>query len=104
MKKRNWGTKGGHIAPIFVPSTPGEELARRLCEVAEREAIPGLQFKIAEQGGKTVGGQLQKPNPTENPGCQKEDCQVCRQPGGGGGRCHKTNVTYKYCCKECGAT
>ena len=104
MKKRNWGTKGGHIAPIIVPSTPGGELARRLREVAEREAIPGLRFKIAERGGKTVGGQLQRPNPTESPGCQKEDCQVCRQPGGGGGRCRKTNVTYKYRCKECGAT
>ena len=43
-KKKNWGTKGGQ---------------RSHCpEIAEREAIPGLQLKVAEQGGKTVGGQL----------------------------------------------
>ena len=24
-KKKNWATKNGHIAPIFVPATPGGE-------------------------------------------------------------------------------
>ena len=70
-KRNSWGTKGGHIAPIVVPSTPNGELARRLRKVAEEESIPGLKFKIAERGGKTVGGQLQKTNPIGGSGCQE---------------------------------
>ena len=27
-KKNDWSTKGGHVAPIFVPPTPGGELAK----------------------------------------------------------------------------
>ena len=39
-------TKGGYIAPIFVPSTPNSELFNLLKEVADKEAEPGLKFKI----------------------------------------------------------
>ena len=28
QKKKNWGTKGGYLAPIIVPATPNGELAR----------------------------------------------------------------------------
>ena len=28
-EKQEWLTKGGHIAPIFVPASPGGELAKR---------------------------------------------------------------------------
>ena len=102
-KRNNWGTKGGHIAPIIIPSTPGGELAKRLRMVAEKEGVPGLRFKVVERGGVTISRQLQKPNPTESPGCGERDCEVCRQPGGGS-RCHKNNVTYRYICRKCGAT
>ena len=103
-KRNSWGTKGGHIAPIIVPSTPNGELARRLRKVAEEESIPGLKFKVAERGGKTVGGQLQKTNPTGSSECQEVKCPVCQQPGGGSGRCRKSNITYKYVCNKCSAT
>ena len=43
-KKYDWSTKGGHIAPIFVPPTTNSELASLMKEVAEREA--GDKFKI----------------------------------------------------------
>ena len=76
-KRNSWGTKGGHIAPIIVPSTPNGELARRLRKVAEEETIPGIKFKVAEHGGKTVGGQLQKTNSTGSSGCQEVKCPVC---------------------------
>ena len=37
QKKRDWGTKGGYIAPIIVPATPNSELAKSLREIAESE-------------------------------------------------------------------
>ena len=30
MRKQNWSTKGGHIAPIIIPSTPRGELSDML--------------------------------------------------------------------------
>ena len=38
--------KRGHIAPIFVPATPGGELATELRKVTESEGTEGLKFKI----------------------------------------------------------
>ena len=85
IKKRTWGTKGGFTAPVIVPATPGGELARRLREVAEAEAIPGLKFKISERGGMTIERQLQKSNPTGSSECGRPTCGPCSQPGGNGG-------------------
>ena len=52
-KKYEWSTKGGHIAPIFVPPTPNSELANSLRMIAENEAELGVNFKIVETGGLT---------------------------------------------------
>ena len=30
IKSKNWFRKGGYDAPLFVPHTPGEELAKRI--------------------------------------------------------------------------
>ena len=49
-KKHEWSTKGGYIAPIFIPSTPGGELLKAMREVAKREAKEGINFKIVEMG------------------------------------------------------
>ena len=47
-KKNAWSNKEGYIAPIFVPSTPNSELFNILKEVTDKEAEPGLTFKILE--------------------------------------------------------
>ena len=101
IKKRTWGTKGGFTAPVIVPATPGGELARRLREVAEAEAIPGLKFKISERGGMTIERQLQKSNPTASAECGRAGCGPCGQPGGNGGikLCQKNNIVYEYKCE-----
>ena len=101
IKKRTWGTKGGFTAPVIVPATPGGELARRLREVAEAEAIPGLKFKISERGGMTIERQLQKSNPTGSSECGRPTCGPCSQPGGNGGSklCQKNNIVYEYNCE-----
>ena len=100
-KKVNWATKSGHTAPIFVPATPGGELAKRMRRIAEKEKKEGIHFNIVEMGGKTLKSQLQKSNPTATPGCDKEDCLPCSKGRGKGGKCHASNVNYKIECLDC---
>ena len=35
-KKMSWSTKGGYLAPIIIPSTPGGELAKQLREICQK--------------------------------------------------------------------
>ena len=100
-KRHNWSTKGGHIAPIFVPPTPNGELAKKLREIAEKEVDAGVKFKIVETGGSSIKSQLQKPNPTASPGCEEPDCLPCKNGRGTGGNCRQSNVEYEFECQLC---
>ena len=100
-KKKEWGTEKGHIAPIFVPATPGGELAKAMQIVADENAEEGIHFNIVEVGGKTIKSELQSSNPTETSGCNKENCIGCKCEKGKGGKCHKNNVNYEIECNLC---
>ena len=80
--KYNWSTRGGHIAPIFVPPTPGSDLANTLKIIADNEAEAGVHFKIVETGGLSMRSILQKSNPLQTIGCDNTDCLPCK-PGRG---------------------
>ena len=97
QKKRDWGTRGGYIAPIIVPATPNSQLAKEMKVVAESLAECGIRFKIVEKGGITLGRMLQKSNPTSNGSCNKSDCLMCQHRGRG---CHKMNIVYQYKCNQ----
>jgi hypothetical protein len=97
-KKRNkytWSSKGGSISQIFIPTTPLVGLARDLREIAGKEALLGLKFKIVEMGEGKIKNELQRPNPTGSPGCSNVDCLACLERWGQGGNCVKTNVQYE---------
>ena len=100
-KKHSWGTKGGCLAPIIIPSTPSTELLLMLRKVIEDEAQPGLKFKIVERGGTMVKWDLQRTNPTATSGCDSGDCQACQVDKGKGGPCRKSNVVYQFACQQC---
>ena len=100
-KKQEWATGDGHIAPIFVPTTPGGKLVKMMRQVAEKEAKEGLKFKILEVGGRTLKSELQMSNPTATAGCGEEDCIGCNIERGKGGKCRKNNVNYEIECKLC---
>ena len=100
QKKRNWNKKGGYGAPIIVPATPNSELAKMLRNIADQETDKSKRFKIVERGGRTIERTLMRPNPTGSEGCQKSDCPVCTQEGGGRS-CHVSNVCYDIKCKPC---
>ena len=100
-KRHTWGTKGGYISPIIVPSTPGSELLKMLRNVAKNEEQPGLKFKIVERGGTMVKWDLMNTNPSSSGGCQTRDCQACIDGSGKGGPCRKSNVVYEFACQLC---
>ena len=99
--KHDWSTKGGYIAPIFVPSSPRGELARRMKKVAEKERKKEIHFKIVEMGGRTLKSELQRSNPLSTPGCEKSDCMACRKERGKGGQCRRNNINYEIECQLC---
>ena len=100
-KKHNWGTKGGYIAPIIIPSTPDSELLQMLREVTETDMMPGLKFKLVERGGTMVKWTLQNTNPTAMPGCSSRECPACKWGRGEGGPCRKSNTLYEFACQQC---
>ena len=101
QKKHSWSAKGGYIAPIFVPATPDGELAKEMKEIAEREAVTGLKFKIIETGGNAIKHLVQRSNPTATPGCPSKDCLACKEGRGKGGSCLKSNIQYELECGLC---
>ena len=99
QKKRKWSSKGGYVAPIIIPSTPGGILLKMLKKIAASE--PGLRFNIIERGGVTVEKMLSKSNPTASAGCKQLKCLGCKQEGGIK-KCQKCNHLYSYTCLEPG--
>ena len=100
-KKHTWSTKGGYVAPIFVPPTPNGELAKQLRSIAEYEAEEGIKFKIIETGGRTIKGEVQQSNPTSTKGCNDTRCLACKDGPGQGGNCRRSNVEYQFECQMC---
>ena len=101
-KKHSWSSRGGYIAPIFVPSTPSGELASLLRTVVEEEErSSGLKFRIVEQGGVTIKKRVQKSKPTATPWCAEVDCIACKGERGGGGNCRQSNIEYSMDCCLC---
>ena len=103
-KKHEWATEGGFIAPIFVPASPGGELARRMKKVALEEKKGIVNFKIVEMGGRTLKRELQKSNPLATPGCGREECIGCNRERGEGGHCMRNNINYEIECQLCKET
>ena len=100
-KRLNWASKEGHIAPIFVPTTPGGTLMKMLRKVAEEEEKEGIKFKIMEVGGRTMKREVQRSNPTATQGCVEGDCIACNIERGKGGDCRRNNVNYEIECQLC---
>ena len=100
-KKKNWATGGKYLSPIIIPSTPNSELATRLRKIAESDK--NFKFRIIEKGGQSIGNMMHSANPTASNNCNKQDCVMCSQPGGGV-MCHKSNIAYEWTCREDGAS
>ena len=85
---------------LFVPSTKGGDLARRLRKEEEKMTeLTGYRVKIVEKSGTQVRRTLCRKNPWAGSNCQREKCMVCKQKGGGD--CRRRNVVYQTTCDQC---
>ena len=86
---------------LFVPQTPGGELANRLREAEKQLAeLTGEKVKIVEKGGRTLKNTLHKSNPWTGGFCGRKDCLPC-MTGDEKGDCMKRNIVYETNCIRC---
>ena len=82
-------------AVLFVPATPGGELAREVQEADDRlrEDTKERRVKVVERGGETLREKLCRNNPWGDVKCKRERCMCCpysKENRGGG--CKKEGV------------
>ena len=101
LQKNNWYRQGGYDVPLFVPHTPGGELAKRMrAKEGENNQGRTIRFKIIEKGGVTLEKKLRRSNPWAGGKCGRAMCFPCQGPKGG--NCWREGVTYSLWCEECG--
>ena len=89
---------------MFVPHTPGGELAQ-LLQIADDNFTRGKgigRVKMVERGGTTLKDILCKNNPWSSEGCGRgKECFPCSSQPGRGGKCQKEGIVYSIACEEC---
>ena len=95
---------------MFVPPTPGGELAARLKKrEAELAGSTGLRIKFVEQGGVKLKNKLVRADPFPSAECGKLKCPVCKmtefstpaERGTFWTKCTTKSVGYRIICKNC---
>ena len=84
---------------LFVPQTPGGELARQTREVLERmKDIMGWKIKVVERAGVSLQNQFSQSGIWRGLPCERQDCIPCTQGGEDTPECTKTSVVYENIC------
>ena len=89
---------------MFVPATPGGELAKEIQAADDklREGTGQRRVKIVERGGETIREKLCRNNPWGSSKCGREGCMVCPfSKEGQGGKCRREGIVYRITCLEC---
>ena len=99
LKKSAWFRPADSV--VFVPATPGGELAGEMRKVVEEEGSRlKMHIKIIERGGTSLKNELTKPDLKADKLCGKPNClmDMGDQPG-----CnhHKAGALYKAVCLLC---
>ena len=94
---------------MFVPYTPGGELARRLKEVeTQLGKLTGARIKIVEKVGTKLVDMLHQADPWQGMDCQREKCLICstklKTERDRRKDCTKRNVVYETWCLNCERT
>ena len=73
MSKSSWYRPADTV--LFIPATPGSELANRIWKVVCEEAARlGLNIRVVETGGTKIKDLLVRPDLT---GCIWPECIIC---------------------------
>ena len=91
---------GGHHVPIFVPHTPGSQLAKQIrAKEEQNNQDRKIRFLVCEVGGTKIHNLNWKPNPWCGEKCGHQNCFPCK--GERGGNCWRPGCTYSLTCDEC---
>ena len=99
--------KVGEIKTVmFVPYTPGSELARRMREAETNlQEITGYRVKIVERTGTKLEDLLHKADPWQGTPCEREMCMLCMTKQWSGKHmsqdCHRRSLVYETWCETC---
>ena len=100
-QSKNWFRKGGFDVPLFVPCTPGGELAKRMARMeASNNQGRTIRFRVVERRGVTLEEKLRRSNPWAGERCGRPNCFPCQTDEGGD--CWREGITYSLICEECG--
>ena len=91
---------------MFIPYTPGSELAKKWRENEENfSKITQNKIKIVERTGTKLVDLLTKADPWKGADCQRENCLLCltkmKTEKNKTQDCHKRNVVYETRCLTC---
>ena len=94
---------------MFVPFTPGSELAKLLRENEEKLVeLTGCKVKIVERTGTKIQELLTRSNPWKGHDCGRQNCLLCftklRTEKNTTQDCHQKNIVYQIRCLNCQET
>ena len=99
-KGQTWFRRGGYTTTLFVPPTPGSELAKQLQAVGARECQGrDVKVRVVERAGQSLVSLLQKTDPSPKQPCGDTGCLPCNT--GDLGTCRANNVVYSLECTLC---
>ena len=94
------------MSVMFVPYTPGGELARRLREVESKLGKQtGVRIKVVEKVGNKLVDLLHQSDPWQGADCQREKCLPCitkrKTEKDKRKDCTTRNIVYETWCMNC---
>ena len=98
--KTGSGSKWEYESVLYVPQTPGGELAAAL-RAYEKKRGSLRRIRVVERAGISLKNKLFSSNPWAKDGCGRNDCFPCKPGAGEGGICRRENLTYVMTCGTC---
>ena len=92
-KSKTWFRRGGFATTLFVPPTPGGELAGLLQAAVARDSQGrGVKIRVVERAGQSLKARLQTSDPSPKLPCSEARCLPCNS--GELGTCRSNGIVY----------
>jgi len=102
IDKATWFRKAGATATLFVPTTPGSQLAKGIRDVLSKYAGPiGTTTKVVEKPGMAIHTSISSNNPFPRGQCGRSKCPYLRDNKPCLEKCAKESITYRAECIKC---
>ena len=95
--REGWFKRNNHEAVLFVPSTPGSQLASQYRQTIEKHQV---RIRVVERAGKKMKNILQRNDPLSDKHCKDDACFVCTTNQRNKGNCRTSGITYAIKCES----